>query len=93
METRLFSNRHWDKKVPKQGEEDTVMKRFDEHKRRRMKLPDLETAWARTARINAGKLLRRREKRQHMKEQAAAEDSSSSSSSSSTSQTSSEAAR
>ena len=69
------------------------MKRFDEHKRRRMKLPDLETAWARTARINAGKLLRRREKWQHMKEQAAAEDSSSSSSSSSTSQTSSEAAR
>ena len=89
----FFSNRHWDKKVPKQGEEDTVMKRFDEHKRRRMKLPDLETAWARTARINAGKLLRRREKWQHMKEQAAAEDSSSSSSSSSTSQTSSEAAR
>ena len=77
-----FSNTRWDKQPPKRGEDNTMMKRFEEHRRRQIKAPDLERAWDRTARKQANKLLRRREKWSHMKKLAAAESGSGSSSSS-----------
>ena len=79
----IFFNTRWNREKPKKGEDDTIMKRFDEHKRRRMAAPNLENAWTSTARKQANRLLRRREKWHHMKNLATAGDGSSTSTSSS----------
>ena len=52
-----FSNTRWDRQKPKLGEDDTIIKRFHEHKRRRMAAPNLENTWARSARKQANRLL------------------------------------
>ena len=80
-----FSNTRWNKKKPAHGDSDTIMKRFEDHKSRRMLPPNLEEKWARTARKQANKLLRRRERWNHKKSLATASESSSSSSSESSS--------
>lgn len=80
-----FSNTRWDRQKPKRGEDDVVMRKMKEHKRRQMPLPDLENAWARQARKKANRLFRRRDKWQYMKKATFEASSSSSSSSYSTS--------
>ena len=83
-----FSAKPWDRKAPEQARPDSIVKRHQEHKRRRLQPPNLEDEFERTARRQADKLLRRREKWSRMKGTVEGEPSSSSSSSSSTSSSS-----
>ena len=80
-----FSTKRWDRKPPEQGKQDSVMTRFEEHKRRKLEAPELENHWERSARKQANKLLRRRNRWQVMKATATGANNSSSSSSSSSS--------
>ena len=69
-----FSNTRWDRKAPQRGETDAVLNRYEEHKRRNMKAPNLETEWEHTAKRRASRLLRRRAKWKLMKDAATSKD-------------------
>lgn len=79
-----YSNTVWDRKVPQRNEPDGVVSRFAEHKRGKMKPPNLEDEFERAARQRTKKLLRRRERWNLQKKAAMDSTSSDSSSSSST---------
>ncbi|CAE7251830.1 unnamed protein product [Symbiodinium sp. CCMP2592] len=86
-----FSNTRWDRKRPSQGQADAVVNRFEEHKRRKMQVPDLEDEWERTARKQANRLLRRRARWRELKQELEAGNAQTSSSSSSSNSSSSSA--
>ncbi|CAJ1447063.1 unnamed protein product [Effrenium voratum] len=83
-----FSNTRWNKKVPARGESDTMMGRYDEHLKRKMQPPSLESQWEKAARKQANRLLRRRTRWSRMKEAATSRQSQSSDSDSSSSSSS-----
>ena len=65
-----FASKRWDRKPPERGEKHAVLARFEEHKRRKMPLPNLKDEWERSARQQASKLLRRRQKWKQVRDKA-----------------------